>query len=318
MSRSMIALSAALGVSATLLAQAPLAPRALPGPKRLWTISIGLAAPESAYYHESSNSIFVSNINGQVLEKDGNGYITRIAPSGRVLADKWATGLNAPKGIRSIGNTIWVADIDEVVGFEVAGADGGRLVSRVKVEGSQFLNDLATAPDGTIYVSDSNQARIYMVKDGKVSVFLEAADVGGQPNGLLVDGNRLIVGTLGPGAARSGGGKSAGGTLMAFDLKTKVRTLVTTEPVGAIDGIEAAENGGLLVTDVAGRRLLRVYPTGRVVPLIAFEEAGADFGYIPVTVTRPTALSYGPVAVVPLLLGNSVSAYALDTSVGGR
>ena len=181
---------------AALVAQAPPT-----SPKPLWTVNTGLASPESAYYHQRSNSVFVSNINGQVLEKDGNGYITRIAMGGKVIGEKWATGLNAPKGIRSVGNTIWVADIDEVVGFELT-KDGARLASRVKVEGSQFLNDLATSPDGTIYVSDSNQSRIYMVKDGKSSVFVEGADVGDQPNGLLVDGERLILGTIGPAPAR--------------------------------------------------------------------------------------------------------------------
>ena len=306
MSRSLLALSITVGANLALFAQTSSSTAPMP----LWTIGTGLAAPESAYYHEPSNSIFVSNINGQVLEKDGNGYITRIAPSGKVLAGKWATGLNAPKGIRSVGNTIWVADIDEVVGFEVVGASGGRLVSRVKVEGSQFLNDLATTPNGTIFVSDSNQSRIYMIRDGKSSVFVEVADAGEQPNGLLVDNDRLILGTIGRGP---GGGK-----LVAFDLTTKQRTVLTTEPVGGIDGIEAAEAGGVLVTDVIGRRLLHVYRTGAVVTLMTFDQGGADFGYVPAAVTRPTALGYGPLAVVPFLFANSVSAYALDTSVGGR
>lgn len=300
-------------VLAAVAVRPPLAAQqtATGGPKPLWTVNTGLAAPESAYYHEPSNSIFVSNINGGGLDKDGNGYIARIAPSGRVLAEKWATGLNAPKGIRSVGNTIWVADIDEVVGFDVAG--DGRLVSRVKVEGSQFLNDLVTSPDGTIYVSDSNQSRIYMVTDGRSSVFIEGVGVGEQPNGLLVDGSRLVLGTIGSGAGR--GGAPSGGRLMAFDLKTKVRTFVTTEPVGGIDGIEQWEDGSLLVTDVLGNRLLSVTRNGQVLTLMTFTQAGADFGYIPQTVTFPTALSYQPVVVVPFLFGNSVSAFRLPGPV---
>ncbi len=235
-----------------------------------------------------------------------------------MLAEKWATGLNAPKGIRSVGNTIWVADIDEVVGFEVVGAERGRLVARVKVEGSQFLNDLANSADGTIYVSDSNQSRVYMVKDGRSSIFVEGADVVEQPNGLLVEGERLILGTIGPpaaGAGRGRGGASGGGKLLAFDLKTRMRTIVTTEPVGGIDGIERWENGSLLVTDVIGSRLLSVTRNGQVLTLMTFAQAGADFGYIPQTVTHPTALSYQPVVVVPFLFGNSVSAFRLPGPV---
>ena len=281
---------------AALLAQAP-APNA-PGPTPLWTVSSGLASPESAYYHPQSGSVFVSNINGGVLEKDGNGYLTRIAMGGKVIGEKWATGLNAPKGIRSVGMTIWVADIDEVVGFELT-AGGARLASRVKVEGSQFLNDLATSQDGTIYVSDSNQSRIYMVKDGTSSVFVEGAAVGDQPNGLLVDGDRLILGTIGR--------APAGGRLLAFDVRSKQRTQLTTENVGGIDGIEVAEKGAYFLTDVIGRRLLHVGSDGKVTTLATFEQAGADFGVSPIT----EQLVQAGTVFVPFLFSNSVSAYDL-------
>ena len=281
-------------VAAAGAALAAQAPPARPTP--LWTVATGLAAPESAYYHQQSNSVFVSNINGQVLEKDGNGYLTRIAMGGKVLAEKWATGLNAPKGIRSVGMTIWVADIDEVVGFELT-KEGARLVSRVRVDGAQFLNDLATSADGTIYVSDSNQSRIYVVRDGKSSVFVEGADVGDQPNGLLVDGDRLVLGTIGK--------APAGGRLLAFDLKTKQRTQLTTENVGGIDGIEVAEKGAYFLTDVIGRRLLHVAADGRVTTLATFEQAGADFGIRPMI----DQLMQAGTVFVPFLFANSVSAY---------
>jgi sugar lactone lactonase YvrE len=267
-------------------------------PKPLWTVSTGLDSPESAYYHRPTNSIFVSNINGQILEKDGNGYLTRIASGGKVIGEKWAAGLNAPKGIRSVGNTIWVADIDEVVGFDVV-AGGSRLAGRVKVEGAQFLNDLAAGPDGTLYVSDSNQSRIYMIKDGKSSIFVEIADAGEQPNGLLGDGDRLILGTIGRGP---GGGK-----LLAFDLKTRNRTQLTTESVGGVDGIEPAEKGAYFVTDVIGRRLLHVASGGTVTTLLLFDQAGADFGIQ----GKSQQFVEAGIAFVPFLFANSVSAYDL-------
>src|SRR5262245_21892866 len=183
-----------------LVAQAP----ATDGPTLtpVWNITTDFAAPESAYYHAGSNSIFVSSINGQILEKDGNGYISRLAPDGKVVSAKWVTGLNAPKGIRSVGNTLWVADIDEVVSIDIGKA---QITAHVKVDGAQFLNDLATASDGTVYVSDSNLSRIYAVKDGKSSIFVEGSDVVEQPNGLLVDGDRLILGTIGPAPQRGAG-----------------------------------------------------------------------------------------------------------------
>ena len=286
-------------------AQAPPAPPGAPAPKAVWTVTADMAAPESAYYDAASNSVFVSNINGPILEKDGNGYISRLTPDGKVVNAKWATGLNAPKGIRSVKATLWVSDIDEVVGIEIS---SGRIASRVRVEGAQFLNDLATAPDGTIYVSDSNQSRIYAVRDGKSSVFVEGVDLVEQANGLLVDGNRLILGTIGP-AGGTGRGRERGaapsGKLLAFDLKTKTRTQLTKEAVGGIDGIESDGKGGYLITDVFGSRLLHVDAKGATRTLLTFPQAGADFGYIPGR----------RVVIVPFLFGNSVAAYDLGALI---
>ena len=262
----------------------------------IWDVKGDFAAPESAYFHAASNSVFVSSINGQILDKDGNGYISRLSPDGKVVSAKWVTGLNGPKGLRSVGNTLWVADIDEVVGIDIG---SGTITSRVKVDGATFLNDLATAPDGTIYTSDSSGLRIYAVKDGKSSVFVEGADVVEQPNGLLVDGARLILGSIGPAA------KPGAGHLFAFDLKTKQRAPLTNEAVGGIDGIEPDGSGGVLVTDVLGQRLLHVAKAGQVRVLAKFSAGGADFGYI----------GAKRIAIVPFLFENRVAAYDLTNAL---
>ena len=81
-----LALCAAL--AATVLAQA--ADPTPPTP--VWNLTTGFAAPESAYYDAASNAVFVSSINGQILEKDGNGYISRLSPDGKVVAEKWEIG----------------------------------------------------------------------------------------------------------------------------------------------------------------------------------------------------------------------------------
>jgi DNA-binding beta-propeller fold protein YncE len=295
-----------LGVFGAAMALAQALPPEGPTLQPLWTLAGDFAAPESAYYDAQSNAVFVSSINGQILEKDGNGYISRVSPDGKMVSAKWVTGLNAPKGIRSLGGTLWVSDIDEVVSIDIAAA---RVTARVKVEGAQFLNDVATAPDGTIYASDSNLARIYSIKDGKSSVFVEGVDQVDVPNGLLVDGTRLILGTIGAGPRGAGPGRGAGpppsGHLYAFDLKTKQRTQLTMDAVGGIDGIEPDGRGGLLITDVIGARLLHVAASGQTRVLAKFSGGGADFGYI----------GSKRIAVVPFLNANSVSAYDLTASL---
>ena len=66
------ALIRSLGI-AVLCAPMLLAQAEGPTLQPLWTLTDDFASPESAYYHAGSNSIFVSSINGQILEKDGNG-----------------------------------------------------------------------------------------------------------------------------------------------------------------------------------------------------------------------------------------------------
>src|SRR5262245_58237759 len=154
-----------------------------------WTITQGIVTPESAYVDAASGFLFVSSVEGQPNEKDGKGHISKATLDGKVVAANWVSGLNAPKGLRSYRGTLWTADIDEVVGIDIA---SGKISSRIKVPGAQFLNDVATGPDGTVYVSDMMLSRIYAVKDGKVSTFADGPDLE-WPNGLLVDGNRLIV-----------------------------------------------------------------------------------------------------------------------------
>jgi hypothetical protein len=129
--------------------------------------------------------------------------------------------------------------------------------------------------------------------------FVEVDDPGEQPNGLLVDGNRLILGTIG----RSPGG----GKLLAFDLTTRQRTPLTTESVGGVDGIEPAEKGAYFVTDVIGRRLLHVGSDGKVTMLMLFDQAGADIGYQ----GKMEQLVQAGTVFVPFLFANSVSAYDL-------
>ena len=310
MKRSIVWLCATFGVTATLFAQAP----ETAAPQPLWTVNTGLTHPNSAYYHQPSNSIFVSNHVGDRSKKEGNGFITRLAPNGEVLAEKWATGLNAPRGIRSVGSTIWVADIDEIVGFEST-TEGARLQSRIRIDGAHTLHDIATTPDGTIFVSESwrypyppdRPPRIYMIKDGKPSTFIEGEDAGHLPIGVLVDGDRLIVGTTGRGVGADA--NNAGGQLLVFDLKTKARTIIATSiAVSQIQGIEPAEPGSYFVNSLLSRKLFHFSRDGKVTTLATFEHGGGDIGISPTVGQRVESGTL----FVPFPNANSVSAYAFS------
>jgi outer membrane protein assembly factor BamB len=191
-------------LTVALQGQAP-APAGPPAPA-LWSVTEGMDSPESVYFDPVSKLVFVSQIGGQAADRDGNGRISKLTVEGKVIAADWVKGLNAPKGLRSSGPTLYAADLDEVVAIDIA---SGRIIARIKIEGAQFLNDLTTAPDGTLYTSDSFGNRIYAVKDGRASVFFEG-DAILLPNGVLVDGSRLIVASDGQ-AGRGGAGTPAAG-----------------------------------------------------------------------------------------------------------
>jgi len=159
-------------------------------PASVWAVSEGISAPESAYVDPDSGLLFLSQIGeGGATTKDGDGWISKLTSEGKVLKNKWVTGLNSPKGLRSHEGILWVADIDSVVSIDMK---TGSILKKIPVPEATFLNDLAIAPDGTVYVSDMLKSRVIRIKDGNPSVFIEGPELE-HPNGLLVEEGKLLI-----------------------------------------------------------------------------------------------------------------------------
>jgi hypothetical protein len=264
-----------------------------------WMVTEGVATPESVYVDSASGSIFVSNIAGMPGDRDGNGSIMKLSPDGKVESAKWVTGLNAPKGLRSHNGMLWTADIDEVVSIEIA---SGRVASKLKIDGAQFLNDVAIGDDGTVYVSDMLASRIHAVKDGKASVFAEGDSLE-YPNGLLVDGDRLLVSAWGK--PEPDFSTKVPGHLFALDLKTKAKTLITRKPLGNLDGLELDGRGGYILTDYPKGLLLHVTSAGESHTIREFKPGAADLAFVPT----------GNIAIVPHMNENTIAAYDLSDAL---
>jgi len=258
-------------------------------PTVAWEID-GVDRPESAYYDADSGSLFVSQIVGKGGEKDGKGWISKLSLDGKDLKEKWATGLNAPKGMRSANGVLWVSDITRLVGFKIA--DGSK-VADVEIPGTKFLNDVATGHDGTVYVSAMATNTIYQYKDGKFEVFAKDIE---KPNGLLVSGTRLLVGGW-------ESGDKMGGHLYALDLRTKEKSLITPKPTGNLDGVELDGRGNYLVSDWVAGKVFSIDPDGSAKAIIELGKGTADHAYIE---------SKG-LLVLPRMMDNKVTAY----KVGG-
>jgi hypothetical protein len=264
-----------------------------------WTVE-GMLAPESAYLDEGSGYLYVSQVDGQPNEKDGKGRISKLGLDGSMVAADWVTGLNAPKGLRSFGGTLWVSDIDEIVGIEIA---SGKRTSQVKVEGAKFLNDVACGADGTVYVSDMLSSRIYALKDGKISVFAEGEELE-YPNGLLVDGERLIVASWGKPEADFS--TKVPGRLYTLDLKTKRKTLITKQPTGNLDGLDQDARGGYIVTDWIAGKVLQITAAGETRLVRQFKPGTADHTFL---------YAQGDILILPHMQENKVAAYDMSADV---
>ncbi|KPK82092.1 MAG: hypothetical protein AMS25_03750 [Gemmatimonas sp. SM23_52] len=210
-------------------------------PVRVASIA-GFDIPESAIHDPDQDVYLVTNINGEFTAKDNNGYVSRLLPDGSIENLKFIAGgvagvtLHAPKGTAFAGDTLWIADIDALRGFDKH--TGVPLASiDLSGAGAAFLNDVALGPDGTIYLSDSRSNRVLQVApDRTVSVALQG-DTLAMPNGLFWDdeSGRLLVACY------------RGTTIFAWRPGEHAVELFAVGP-GGFDGMERLADGRLVIS----------------------------------------------------------------------
>ena len=285
-----------LAISSAMLAA--VLPAAAQAPKVAWEISEGIQAPESAYFDEQTGNVYLSQVGGGGgMAKDGDGVISILKPDGTVVNPRWFAGLNAPKGLRSTGGILWVADIDRLVGVSI---QSGNTHAIHEVEGAKFLNDVAVTPRGSVLVSDMLASTIYALQGGKISKVASGIELD-SPNGLLVSGGTLYIAGWGR-DIQSSFDTLVRGRLLAMDLRTRKVQAITKAPTGNLDGLELDGTGGFLVTDWIEGAVFRISSKGAVTPLLDLPKGSADIAYLPKK----------KLLIVPQMLENKVTAYDLS------
>jgi sugar lactone lactonase YvrE len=292
MSLKLFGLSLALMVSAGTLSGA------LGETKEVWSVK-GFMHPESVYEDAARHVLYVSNINGAPTDKDGNGFISKVGMDGKLVALKWIEGgLNAPKGMVMKGDTLWVTDIDKLVEIDAA---AGKIVNTYPAQGAVFLNDPAVDEDGAVYVSDIATRKIWQLKDGKMAVWYEKDDLQ-HPNGLRIDGGKLIVAGWGTGM-KDDGSTDKPGNLLTIDLKTKeLANLGGGQGVGNLDGLEKDAKGDYLATDFMAGALYRIRADGTYDKLLALKQGSADL----------ELLDDNKTVVIPEMMEDAIAAYKVE------
>ena len=254
-----------------------------PTAKPIATID-SLDGPEAARWDADLNLWFIANINGGPSAKDNNGYISRLTSTGAMDSLKFVAGgrdkvtLNAPKGMVIVGDTLWVADIDVVRGFN---RKSGAPVATIRVPGAKFLNDIAVGPGG-LYVTDTGVRfgadgqmthpgpdAVYKIAAGRTVTTAVIFDGEPGPNGITWDsaGGRFVIVPFGDKA------------ISAWTPGDSTPQKIGEGP-GMQDGVEEFGGGRFLVTSWADSSL-SVLSDGKLTNLAKNLPGGADLGYDP-------------------------------------
>ncbi|UZJ44295.1 GTP-binding protein [Marinimicrobium sp. C6131] len=241
----------------------------------------GLRTPESVLYHESDGEAYllVAEIEGEGSQADGKGGIAKLSLDGEVIDRDWARGMNAPKGMGILRNTLYVADLTEVLAVSLK---TGQIMSRIPVADSVFLNDIAIDDGGTVYVSDTRTGKVHRILSDGAELFLDGLK---DPNGLYIDGDAIYIG--------------AGNTLLRANPEGELETVAEGFESG-IDGVEKIGTNEFLVTCWVG--LVYHVRDGKVTRLMDTRDPRmntADLGWNP----------DDGIAYIPTFFTDSVIAY---------
>jgi sugar lactone lactonase YvrE len=253
----------------------------------VWTSPEGLKTPESVLFDQKRQVLYVSNINGGHSDKDGNGFISKLAPDGSIISLEWVVGLNAPKGMGISEDRLYVSDMNEVVEIDI---NTGKILQKYEATDGLFLNDISCDINGKVYISDMQDKKIYRLWKGKLEIWLKD-DRLENVNGLLVMNDYVLAG------------------VKDEILKINAASGAIEEMVkgtGGIDGLVTDGRGNYLFSDWSGH--VYIYLPGKpIVKLLDTTPLNVNAADIEYFIDKDILL-------VPTFSDNHVVTYKLDIS----
>lgn len=264
-------------------------------PELLWETP-GFVAPESAIFDAARKEIYVSNMGDHRKEAPaGDGFISRVSAEGKLLEQKWVTGLDNPKGLSLANGRLYVGDDKDLVEIELP---SGKILARhAPTDGPGAFNDCTADPDGNVYVCSGRLHTVFRLHQGTFApwVKLDRKQTGGI-NGLRAEKDRLLLGGW---SVRDAEGKEQLGHLSTVAYSDQAAGRIGTQPICHIDGIESDGSDGYTVTDWLTGEVIHVSADGKPTPIMKLVQGSADHAYIAGTQEM----------IVPLMNDNVVRSY---------
>ncbi|MCK4442638.1 MAG: hypothetical protein KAU90_11585 [Sulfurovaceae bacterium] len=202
-----------------------------------------LSIPESAVYDKNQNVIYASNVNSIKSSNpwtNNHGFISKLDKNGKVIKLKWATGLQAPKGLAVYKNYLFASDLNQVVQIDTT---TGKIVNKFPTpKGIKMLNDIAcNGKKEVCFVSDSGTKQVFeLSKNGKFTLLYDKEKVKNpEQNGLYIDKDNLIM-------------QGEVGKLKSLNLKNKKVTTISDSVGISIDGITKYKDKGYIISTWSG------------------------------------------------------------------
>ncbi|WP_082868212.1 hypothetical protein [Tenacibaculum ovolyticum] len=228
-----------------------------------------LPQPESVAYDKSRNVLFVSNQNH---EKEG--FISLLNIDGTIIKKKWLEGLVNPKGIKVVGDKLYVSDETVLIEIDINKA---KIIKQYKGKESKLLNDVEVDINGNVYVSDMLTSSIYKLDtNGNFTNWLQTTNLQ-FPNGLLIKNNALYIaawGTITNGKIL----EATRGNLLKISLNDKKITKVSNKAIGNLDGLQHYNNGFLLSDWLNGN--IYTFLNGKSHKIIKTTQGSGDITYL--------------------------------------
>ena len=144
-----------------------------------------------------------------------------------------------------------------------------------------FCNDLAVRGDGSIFVTDTNGAKVFMFARGATAAVEIASDpllAGADGLAFLDDQDKLYVNTV------------TTSKMLRLDLDkagkaTKITELKQSRPLQGPDGMRAIDGKRLIIAEGSGRTAMGVV-NGDNIEITTLKEGGMEGGTPAVTVTK--------------------------------